>query len=70
MEELKQIRQDINDELEIACPICLVCMVEPITFPCKHSFCRKCTLKVFQTKVQCPMCRAIPPASFELKVNN
>ena len=44
-------------------------MVEPVTLPCNHSICYICIMKIFQNNVACPLCREVPKAGFEIKVN-
>ena len=41
-------------------------MVEPCTLPCKHSFCMNCLRDFWKHKKECPMCRAVPPAKFQI----
>ena len=68
-EEKKVPQPEEAEEIDTECFICFTIMVEPVTLPCKHTFCRECLRKFFQTKVECPMCRAVPPANYKLKVN-
>jgi len=56
-------------KIDVDCAVCYTIMVEPVTLPCKHTFCRECLRSFFIHKMECPLCRAIPPANFELKVN-
>ena len=47
-------------------------MIEPVQLPCKHVFCRECLYNffTFQNKMECPLCRAVPPIdTFQLEVN-
>ena len=50
------------------CPICLSLLVDPLTLPCQHSFCRHCLVACFELSAKrCPQCRAstadnFPPA--------
>ena len=51
------------------CDICMSTMVEPVTLPCKHSFCIICLREFWKQKTECPMCRAVPTGNFVLKVD-
>ena len=57
------------------CPICLDQIENNfiITTPCKHSFCIKCFLKLFETT--CPLCRkqfrnSLPPSILAIILKN
>lgn len=39
----------------LECPLCLFLMVEPVTMPCGHSFCRRCVKGFLPSK--CPQCK-------------
>ncbi|XP_056229616.1 E3 ubiquitin-protein ligase rnf168 isoform X1 [Seriola aureovittata] len=40
------------------CPVCLEILMEPVTLPCTHTFCKGCFLEtVDKTTLCCPMCR-------------
>ncbi|XP_077421699.1 E3 ubiquitin-protein ligase rnf168 [Vanacampus margaritifer] len=40
------------------CPVCLDLFLEPVTLPCKHTFCKGCFLEsVDKSTLCCPMCR-------------
>nr|XP_020477480.1 E3 ubiquitin-protein ligase RNF168 [Monopterus albus] len=40
------------------CPVCLEIFMEPVTLPCKHTFCKSCFLEtVNKATLCCPMCR-------------
>ena len=57
------IRLSFDDYL---CPICLSLLVDPLTLPCQHSFCRHCLVACFELAAKrCPQCRApadsLPP---------
>jgi len=42
------------------CPICLDIMINPITTPCKHTFCTGCIAQVSANcVVKCPICRQV-----------
>jgi len=42
------------------CGICLSMLVEPISIPCGHTFCRTCLVTALQrSQKKCPMCRAV-----------
>ncbi|KAM7398778.1 hypothetical protein PAMP_018089 [Pampus punctatissimus] len=43
---------------ECLCPVCLEILLEPVTLPCTHTFCKGCFLEsVDKTSLCCPMCR-------------
>ncbi|XP_074534743.1 E3 ubiquitin-protein ligase rnf168 [Halichoeres trimaculatus] len=40
------------------CPVCLEILIEPVTLPCIHTFCKECFLQaVDQASLLCPLCR-------------
>ncbi|RVE65359.1 hypothetical protein OJAV_G00135050 [Oryzias javanicus] len=40
------------------CPVCLEILVEPVTLPCAHTFCKSCFLEsVDKAALCCPLCR-------------
>ncbi|XP_076831999.1 E3 ubiquitin-protein ligase rnf168 [Brachyhypopomus gauderio] len=40
------------------CPVCLEIFLEPVTLPCKHTFCKACFLEtVDKANMCCPLCR-------------
>ena len=51
-------------EMLVICPICLEQFKDPKVFPCLHSYCYKCIVKLAensqstQTSLICPECRA------------
>lgn len=43
---------------DVICPICQSILVEPVTLPCYHDFCKTCfTGTVENNALCCPMCR-------------
>jgi len=42
----------------VECTLCLKLMVQPVTTPCGHSFCRMCLREAVVHKPACPLCRA------------
>ena len=64
-----QPQEQEEQTVETDCNVCYTTMVEPCTLPCQHSFCLLCIRTFFQTKSECPLCRAVPPANYELSVN-
>lgn len=49
------IRDICRTELE--CHVCYGLMLDPITAPCGHTFCRKCVARVLDHSTLCPACR-------------
>eukprot|EP00419_Tripos_fusus_P063280 CAMPEP_0172927714 /NCGR_PEP_ID=MMETSP1075-20121228/217607_1 /TAXON_ID=2916 /ORGANISM="Ceratium fusus, Strain PA161109" /LENGTH=399 /DNA_ID=CAMNT_0013788983 /DNA_START=71 /DNA_END=1270 /DNA_ORIENTATION=+ len=44
---------------EFACPLCLDLLLDPVSTPCKHNFCRSCIVRAFESgHISCPVCRA------------
>ncbi|KAI7800915.1 E3 ubiquitin-protein ligase rnf168 [Triplophysa rosa] len=43
---------------DCVCPICLDILLEPVTLPCTHTFCKPCFLEtVDKSNMCCPLCR-------------
>ncbi|EGF81520.1 hypothetical protein BATDEDRAFT_87470 [Batrachochytrium dendrobatidis JAM81] len=57
---------------DLECHLCLSPMVQPITCPCGHSWCKNCLLKSLDHSRDCPMCRfKLPPIGyFMMRPNN
>ena len=49
------LREIVRSELE--CHVCYSLMVDPLTTPCGHTFCRKCIARVLDHSSLCPACR-------------
>ncbi|XP_046990528.1 E3 ubiquitin-protein ligase RNF169-like [Schistocerca americana] len=44
--------------LNVACPVCMGILIEPVTLPCNHDLCLECFEKsVENNSLTCPMCR-------------
>ena len=56
-------------DYDCECMVCFVTMVEPVTLPCKHTFCMQCLGEFFEKKRECPMCRRVPPTTFKLQID-
>lgn len=54
-ELLDQLNSSIRPELE--CHVCYHMLLDPITTPCGHSFCRRCLARTLDHSMSCPMCR-------------
>ncbi|XP_030641376.1 zinc-binding protein A33-like [Chanos chanos] len=57
--------------LQIQCPVCLCDFTDPVSLPCKHSYCRQCITSVLQNSVsqsKCPECR-LPFSQKDIKTN-
>jgi len=60
---LDQLRESTYKELE--CHVCYNLLLEPITTPCGHTFCRKCLARILDHARLCPVCRRelpLPPS--------
>lgn len=58
-----RLRETTQKELE--CHVCYNLMLDPVTTPCGHTFCRRCLARVLDHSSQCPMCRrtlSLPPS--------
>ncbi|CAG8538985.1 3001_t:CDS:2 [Ambispora leptoticha] len=52
---LAKLKQSILSELD--CQVCYSLLIDPITTPCGHSFCKPCLTRSFDHNKTCPMCR-------------
>ncbi|KAF2262635.1 ATP-dependent protease-like protein [Lojkania enalia] len=60
---LSRLRYVAHRELD--CLVCYNMMLDPITTPCGHTFCRRCLTRVLDHSSICPICRKdlhIPPS--------
>jgi len=54
---------DVQSECE--CQVCVQLLVDPITSPCGHSFCRNCLARAYDHSSKCPLCRSdLPPLPY------
>lgn len=52
-------------QAECECQVCVQLLVEPITSPCGHSFCRNCLARAYDHSSKCPLCRSdLPPLPY------
>lgn len=59
--------------VESECQVCYGVMIDPITTPCGHTFCRKCVARVLDHSTLCPACRrpmSIRPGVLTEKTNS
>lgn len=56
---LEQIREAIKVELD--CQVCYSLVLDPLTTPCGHTFCRQCVVRVLDHSTLCPACRRVIP---------
>ncbi|MFO0117892.1 MAG: RING-HC finger protein, partial [bacterium] len=47
--------EDVEDEFN--CSICWNLMLQPVTTPCGHTFCKSCLQTTLNQKRECIMCR-------------
>ena len=61
LEHLKDVARG-----EMDCQVCYAMMLDPLTTPCGHTFCRKCVARMLDHSTGCPACRRplhIPPGA-------
>ncbi|KAJ5790761.1 uncharacterized protein N7518_007772 [Penicillium psychrosexuale] len=51
----QKLRDSLSAELD--CQVCYALLLDPITTPCGHTFCRKCVARVLNHTDLCPICR-------------
>ncbi|KAL2004408.1 hypothetical protein VTN02DRAFT_19 [Thermoascus thermophilus] len=57
---------------ELDCQLCYALILDPLTTPCGHTFCRKCIARILDHSNLCPICRrklGMPPAVWSIPVN-
>lgn len=52
---LEVLREQTRQELD--CQVCYALLLDPLTTPCGHTFCRKCIHRVLDHSSLCPICR-------------
>lgn len=67
--------QKLSDRLraELDCQVCYSLILDPLTTPCGHTFCRKCVARVLDHTDLCPICRrkvGMPAAIQSEPLNN
>lgn len=53
--QLQRLRDSLRAELD--CQVCYALILDPMTTPCGHTFCRKCVARVLDHTDLCPICR-------------
>lgn len=53
--QLTRLKETIRNELD--CQLCYSLILDPLTTPCGHTFCRKCVALVMNHSDLCPVCR-------------
>ncbi|KAJ5087437.1 hypothetical protein N7456_011053 [Penicillium angulare] len=51
----KNLRERLRAELD--CQVCYALILDPMTLPCGHTFCRSCIARVLDHSDLCPICR-------------
>ncbi|KAJ5112456.1 hypothetical protein N7532_000501 [Penicillium argentinense] len=51
----KKVRNRLRSELD--CQVCYTLILDPLTTPCGHTFCRKCIARALNHTDLCPVCR-------------
>ena len=54
-EALERLKEAVRNELD--CQVCYSLMVDPLTTPCGHTFCRSCVAMMRSNSDLCPVCR-------------
>lgn len=54
-EVLERFRRDVRNELD--CQVCYGLLLDPVTSPCGHTFCRRCVAMIMDHSDLCPVCR-------------
>ncbi|KAI9202195.1 PUA-like domain-containing protein [Polychytrium aggregatum] len=49
------------DLAELQCSLCMNTLLEPVTTPCGHTWCRSCVLQTVDHRLSCPLCRTDLP---------
>jgi len=67
--------QKLRDRLrtELDCQVCYSLILDPLTMPCGHTFCRRCVARVLDHTDLCPICRrkvGMPAAIQSEPLNN
>lgn len=52
---LKHLQETVRNELD--CQLCYSLILDPLTTPCGHTFCRKCVTMMLNHSDLCPVCR-------------
>ena len=52
---LDHLKEATKNELD--CQVCYALMLDPLTTPCGHTFCRKCVARILDHSIYCPICR-------------
>ncbi|OQE31796.1 hypothetical protein PENSTE_c001G07380 [Penicillium steckii] len=53
--QLQRLKDRVSSELD--CQVCYSLILDPLTTPCGHTFCRKCVARVLDHTDLCPVCR-------------
>jgi Lon protease-like protein len=67
----QKLRDRLRNELD--CQVCYSLILDPLTTPCGHTFCRKCVARVLDHADLCPICRrkvGMPAAIQSEPLNN
>lgn len=69
-EVLNALRDTCHKELD--CQVCYNLMLDPVTTPCGHTFCRKCLARTLDHARLCAICRRVLPLTANLvnQLNN
>ena len=52
---LDHLKEVIRNEMD--CQVCYALMLDPLTTPCGHTFCRRCVARALDHSATCPVCR-------------
>ena len=68
---MEELRESLRSELD--CQVCYSIILDPLTIPCGHTFCRKCVARILDHSNLCPVCRRkiyLPSSLSPTTVNN
>lgn len=67
---LSKLKKSLRNELD--CQVCYSLILDPLTTPCGHTFCRECVARILDHSDLCPICRRkmnLPPTVQSEPVN-
>lgn len=62
--------ENVEIEVPVECPVCMLMIVRPTKLPCKHVYCQGCARTSLNFKWECPMCRHMPPRTLKFDIDD